>query len=311
MKSTQTKNKRQLLNYLVLTGLLLGSISAMSLPTVMAQSNEDVESDIGKIYDDLEEQYTAILKSYGFSEPQITEAQEKELDAKLAPLDAEYDRLFANYNDNLTAEEEFKVDELDKRYDAILKSYGFEYPELTEVQEEELDAKLAPLDEKFMELEEQHGDEYYYEFDLTAEEESQLDSLDKQYDRILQEYGFKFPELTESQEEELERKTLSLDKEYDRIFAQFDKNLSESEESELEKQLDSLDAKATSIMSEFGFVEPQLTEAQEEELEERLAPLDEQYGKIFGYDEEECDEHESDERGFDESDEFHEDVDDA
>ena len=303
MKSTQTKNKRQLLNYLVLTGLLLGSISVMSLPSVMAQSNEDAESDIDKIYDDLEKQYTAILKSFGFSEPQLTEAQEEELDAKLAPLDAEYYTIFANDDDrDLTAEEESKLDKLDKQYDAILKSYGFEYPELTEAQEEELDAKLAPLEEKFMELEGQYDDEYHYEFDLTAEEESKLNSLDKQYDAILQEFGFKFPELTEAQEEELEKKMSSLEVEYDIIFTQFNENLSENEESELKKQLDLLDAKVTSIMGEFGFSEPQLTEAQEEELDAKLAPLDAEYDKIFGYSEEECDEHESDY----ESDEFHE-----
>ena len=65
------------------------------------------------------------------------------------------------------------------------------------------------------------------------------------------------------------------------------------------KQLESLDVKVTSIMSEFGFVEPTLTEIQEKELDNRLAPLDDQYYEIYG--EEECDEHESD----DESDEFH------
>ena len=46
-----------------------------------------------------------------------------------------------------------------------------------------------------------------------------------------------------------------------------------------------------------------MTEVQEEELDAKLVPLDAEYDKIFGYDEEECDEHKSD----DESDEFHED----
>ena len=276
---------------MVLTGLLLGSISVISIPSIMAQSNEDTTSDIDRIYDDLEAQYSAILKSFGFSEPQLTESREEELDAKLAPLDAEYDKIFAN-DDDLTAEEETKIDELDKKYDAILKSYGFDYPELTESREEELDAKLAPLEERFIELEEQHGDDYYYEFDLTTEEESQLEALGEKFEAILLEFGFKNPELTEVQEEKLEKRMASLDAEYDKIFAQFDKNLSESEETELEQQLESLDVKASAIMSEFGFVEPQLTESQEEELEKRLAPLNEQYDEIFGYDEE-YDEHKS------------------
>lgn len=283
------KNKRQLLNYLVLTGLFLGSISVVSIPSVMAQSNED-ESNLDSLYDDLEEQYTTILESYGFNEPTLMEVQEKELESKLAPLDAEYDKIFAN-NDNLTAEEETKIDELDKRYNTILESYGFKYPELTESQKEELDAKLAPLEEKFMELERQYGDEYYYESDLTPEQESQLDSLDKQYDATLQEFGFNSPKLTEAQEEELEKKMTLLDTEYERIFEQFDGNLSEREQAKLEKQLESLDAKATSIMSTFGFVEPQLTEIQEEELEKRLATIDAQYNEIYGYDEE-CNKHE-------------------
>ena len=41
---------------MVLTGLLLGSIGAISIPTVLAQSVEDSESDIEKMYEDLEEQ---------------------------------------------------------------------------------------------------------------------------------------------------------------------------------------------------------------------------------------------------------------
>ena len=283
---------------MVLTGLLLGSISAVSIPSIMAQSNEDIESDIDKLYDNLEKQYSAVLKSFGFSEPQLTESQEIELDAKLAPLNAEYDKIFAN-DDYLTAEEETKVDQLDKKYDAILKSYGFEYPELTESQEKELDAKLAPLEEKFMELDRQYGDEHHYEFELTAEQESQLDSLEEQYDAILKEFGFKIPELTEAQEEELEKKMAPFDVQYAEIFAQFDDDLSESQEAELEKQLESLDAKASVIISEFGFVEPTLTESQEKELENRLASLDDQYHEIHG--KEECDRHEFDE----ESDEFH------
>jgi len=298
MKSTQTKNKRQLLNYLVLTGLLLGSISAVSIPSVMAQSSEDTESDIDKLYDDLEAQYTAILKSFGFSEPELTESQEEELDAKLAPLDAEYDRIFAN-DDDLTAEEESKVDELDKKYDTILKSYGFEFLELTEAQEEELETKLVPLEEKFMKLEGHFDGEDHFESELTDEQNTQLDSLDEQYDVILREFGFVEPELTEAQEEELETKLVPLDAEYDRIEAEF------------EKQLEKLDAKYTSVLSEYGFVEPELTEAQEDELEKRLAPLDMQYDEIYGDYEEYGDEHESDEHEFDESDEIHEDVDDA
>ena len=126
-------------------------------------------------------------------------------------------------------------DNLEEQYSAILKSYGFNYPELTESQEEELDAKLAPLEEKFMELDGQYGDGYYYESELTAEQESQIDSLEKQYDAILKEFGFKIPELTEAQEEELEKKMTPFDVQYDEIFAQFDDNLSESKEAELEK----------------------------------------------------------------------------
>ncbi len=279
MKSNQTQNKKQLLNYLVLTGVLLGSIGAISIPSVLAQSIEDSESDIEKLYEELEAQYIAILESFGFVEPKLTETQEEELEAKLAPLEEQYEQLFAN--ENLTAEEESKIAELDKKYDAILESYGFVFPQLTEAQEQELEEKLAPLEEKFLELEGLYGDEEFFDSELTPEQEAQLAALDEQYDAILQEFGFHFPELTEEQERELEAKLAPLDEEYEKICIEFEEKLKELEEVH-EKQLEELDAKYSSIHAEFGFIEPKLTEAQEQELEERLAPLEEQYDEIFG-----------------------------
>ncbi len=275
--SMTTKNKKQLLTYVVLTGLLFGSIGAISMPAAIAESYEENEYD--EMYYELERQHIAILESFGFVEPELTDAQYDELDKRLEPLEVKYDEIFAE-DFELTAEEEIIVDQLDAEYDAILESYGFKFPELTEQQEKELDEMLSPIEEKFMELE--YGfDEECNEPSLTSEQKDAVKSLNAQYDVILEEFGFTVPQLSESQEEELDKRFCALDAEYEKILSQYHEELSQSEMDELDKRLDALDAKDASIMSEFGFVEPQLTDAQEEELEERLSPLDAQYDEIF------------------------------
>ncbi|MGB0856161.1 MAG: hypothetical protein ACPGQP_03975 [Nitrosopumilus sp.] len=167
-------------------------------------------------------------------------------------------------------------EELDSQYDAILEKYGFVTPNLTTEQEIELDAELAPLDEKYMELE----DEFDY-YEISPEMEKKYKELDMQYYAILEQFGFLFPELTEEQEIELDSKLVSLDEQYEKIFEELDQDtLTEEEQQRLESSLDELDAKQNKILQEFGIVEPILTEQQEMELEELLSPISEQYNLL-------------------------------
>ena len=279
MNTKNNQTKRQLLNYAVLAGLLLGSVGALSTAYSFAQESQDTVSGDGNSYEAFEAQSNAMLESYGFKYTELTGEQTAEMNAKLVELDAEYEKIFAEGGHEWTAEQEDALAELDRRYDVILESYGFRFPELTDSQLDEMEEKLAQLEETFAEyLEPQihfcHGN-------IAPEQEEILESLDMQYNAILQEYGFRFPELTDSQLAEMEERLSAIDEEYAEIFFKFDGELTEIEKAELEVQLDALDAEAASVMAEFGFAEPQLTEAQSAELDRRLSPLHEQYEEIL------------------------------
>lgn len=182
-------------------------------------------------------------------------------------------------------------EELDAQYNAILEKYGYVTPELTFEEELRLEAELAPLDEQYWDLE----DEFEY-YEISPELEAQYEELDKQYNAILEQFGFSFPELTEIQEIELEKKLAPLDKQYEQIFEEFDEeSLTEKQEEELDSELEILDSKYSDILGEFGFVEPVLTEEQEIELEQLLEPLERQYELLdsqFNWEDE--DDHEDD-----------------
>lgn len=70
----------------------------------------------------------AIQKSDEIEEPTLTEAQEEELEAKLAVIDVEYEKILEYGDDNLTIQQENRLDQLDKKYEEILQSYGYKSP---------------------------------------------------------------------------------------------------------------------------------------------------------------------------------------
>lgn len=143
MKSNQIKNKKQFLNYLVLTSLLLGSVSVALIPSATAQS------DAAKLYDELLKQYDALEKSFGIIKPVLTKEQNEELDRKLDKNNAQYEKILENGDDNLTTQQYDLLDDLSQESTSILESYGFKYPELSESQYDELDKRLAEINVQY------------------------------------------------------------------------------------------------------------------------------------------------------------------
>lgn len=140
------------------------------------------------------------------------------------------------------------------------------------------DENLGRLAEKLTEHMEQFD---HCDFsDITPEMEERLESLGKQYDAVLQEYGLN-PNPTDAQLAEMNKRLSPLDKEYEEIVSKLDGELTESEAAELEQRLDTLDAELVSVLAEFGIVGPQLTEAQFAELDKKLDSLYEQFEATF------------------------------
>lgn len=279
MSTKNNQTKRRLPIYAVLTGLLLGSVGALMTVNAYTQEGQDAVSGGGHSYEGIMTQYDAIMASYGFKFPELTEEQVAEMDAKFAELDAEYEKVLAEGGDDLTAEQEDALAELYKKSDAILESYGFKFPKLTDAQAAELDEKLGWLGVEFMEYLEQSG--YCHFGDIAPELEERFELLGKQYDAILQEYGLIQPELTDAQLAEMNKRLAPLDKEYEEIISKLDGELTESETAELELRLDALDAEMASVMAEFSIAGPQLTEAQFAELDKKMYSLYEQYMVIL------------------------------
>ena len=107
--TTNSKNKRFV--FAALVALLAVTIAAVNVPSVQAQITGG--SDIDDLYETLDAQYNSILEKYGFVTPVLSEEQEMQLEAELAPLDEQYWELEEQY------------EELDKQYDAILEKYGY------------------------------------------------------------------------------------------------------------------------------------------------------------------------------------------
>ena len=279
MSTKDNQTKRRLPIYVVLAGLLLGSAGALMTVNAHTQEGQDAVSGGDHSYEGIMAQYDAIMASYGFMFPELTEEQAAEMDAEFAELDAEYEKVLAEGGDDLTAEQEDALAELDKKRDAILESYGFKFPKLTDAQVAEMDEKLGWLAAKFMEYLIQSG--YCHFGDPTPELEERFELVDKQFNAILQEYGLKHPELTDAQLAEMNKRLSPLDKEYEEIISKFDGELTESEAAELKLRLNALDAETASVMAEFGIAGPQLTEAQSAELDKRMYSLYEQYMAIL------------------------------
>ena len=120
----------------------------------ISDASLDVQIELDEQFEELEQKQLEILLEYGFTEPELTESQEEELELKLESLDRQYDQIFRTLDfDNLSFQEELELDaqieEIDEQYATILTEYGFTEPELTESQEEELELKLISLEEEF------------------------------------------------------------------------------------------------------------------------------------------------------------------
>ena len=129
----------------------------------ISDTSFNVQFELDERFEQLENQQTAILLEYGYTEPELTEAQEEELESRLEPLDRQYDQIFRTLDfEELSFQEEQELEaqlnEIDEQYDTILKEYGIIEPELTERQEAELEAKLSVLEEQF--------DSVYDDFDF-------------------------------------------------------------------------------------------------------------------------------------------------
>ncbi len=120
----------------------------------ISDTSSDVQIELDEQFEELEQKQSEILLEYGFTEPELTESQEEELELKLEPLERQYDLIFRTLDfDNPSFQEEqeleAQIDEIDEQYTAILTEYGFTEPELTESQEEDLELKLISLEEEF------------------------------------------------------------------------------------------------------------------------------------------------------------------
>ena len=112
--------------------------------------------------------------------------------------------------------------------------------------------------------------------------EEELEELDEQYDKTIQEYGYTEPELSEAQWEEIEQRFLPLDLQYEEILQEYEfGEISENQERYLEKQMLELDSQYDEILREYGFVVPILSEENQFEFDEKIIEIESKYDEIY------------------------------
>ena len=87
MTTTYSKNKRFIVPVLAVM-LVFATVAIATGQTAEAEITDD--SDIDKLYEELDAQYDTILEKYGYVTPELTYEEELSLEAELAPLDEQY-----------------------------------------------------------------------------------------------------------------------------------------------------------------------------------------------------------------------------
>ena len=199
--------------------------------------------------------------------------QIEENDDAVDALFEELDAIFGTPKEELSEEEQKKLEELNSKIEAILApSEEGEEPELTEEQEEELEELFAQVDAIF-------GLKSYD--DLTEEQQGRVDEIYAELDKHWDDEGDFDGEGDFEDEGEFDNEAAeALFAQLDEIFGTPKEELTEEEQ----EQVDELNSKIEAILepNEDG-EEPELTEEQEEELEELFAKVDAIYG-ITSYD---------------------------
>lgn len=125
---------------------------------------EEVHHDIEE---ELDEQYDKTIQEYGYTEPELSEAQWEEIEQRFLPLDLQYEEILQEYefgeiSENQERYLEKQMLELDSQYDEILREYGFVVPILSEENQFEFDEKIIEIESKYDEIYEQYDLDYTF-----------------------------------------------------------------------------------------------------------------------------------------------------
>ena len=126
--------------------------------------------------------------------------------------------------------------------------------------------------------------EFVTEFEEVYQDiDAELEELDGQYDRIMQEFGYAEPELSEDVREEMEERLTSLDGQYYELFEELmSEETTEERAAQLERQIMELGVLYDEVFEDHGFAIPLLSEAEQAEFDEKLAEIDQKYAEIYG-----------------------------
>ena len=125
----------------------------------------EISPELEAKYEELDKQYYVLLEKFGFSFPELTEDQEIALEKRFAPLDEQYEKIYAEMeNNDLTEQQEqgfeSELEILDSKYNKILQEFGIVEPELTEEQERELEELLESLEDQYESLEQEFESDF-------------------------------------------------------------------------------------------------------------------------------------------------------
>ena len=111
--------------------------------------------------------------------------------------------------------------------------------------------------------------------------DAELEEIDDQYDRILQEFGYSELVLSEDELREIEERLSSFNEQYPELSEELmSGEISEERIAQIDLQIRELDALYNGILADYGSIPPP-SRAEQAEFREKMAEIDRRYGEIY------------------------------